>query len=95
MTLASHAESCRPSSIKAAGAWMLHAAHFSNYQSVWLKHSVKGYQFWRHLVNNTDVIVARGSTAALVAMALLAQAVQHVCCSLVGVELCRGLRQPA
>ena len=51
--------------------------------------------FGGHLVNNTDVIVARRSTATLVTMALLAQAVQHVCCRLVGVELCRWLRQPA
>ncbi len=47
------------------------------------------------LVNDTDFIVARGPTTAFVTMTGFAQAVQHVCSSLVGVELCRWLGQPA
>ena len=39
------------------------------------------------LVNYIDVIVARGSAAALVTVTLLAEAVEHVCCSLIGVVL--------
>lgn len=48
-----------------------------------------------YLVHNTDFIVARCPTTAFVTMTGLAQAVQHVCSSLVGVELGGRLGQPA
>jgi len=40
-----------------------------------------------YLIHNTDFIVARRPAAALVTMTCLAQAMQHVCSRLVGVEL--------
>ena len=39
-----------------------------------------------YLVHNTDFVVATRPAAAFVTMACLAQAVQHVCSRLVGVE---------
>ena len=64
-------------------------------------HLIISSQHWEYaaagtyLVHNTDFIVARCPTAAFVTVTGLAQAVQHVCSSLVGVELGGRLGQPA